>query len=436
MRQLPQHAGQLASLRKALGLRAPALLSSVATGPQGRRDLLPLVSGPPLCVPYPHVPAHTDQLRALRQQLAALPVGHGRSTPGRFASGWLLYLSYDFAQAFEPGVPLHAPALDEPLALLWRVPACIGYDHALGEAYADGNSDVIAAALEGSGDAQGSQPAARWTITEDDPAAFLRGVDRVHEYLRAGDVFQVNLSRAWKADSADPVDLDALYGQLCAANPAPFAALLQHGRWGLASSSPERLVSVRGQRVDTRPIAGTRRRDTDPAIDASMLAELRRDPKERAEHIMLIDLERNDLGRICEAGSVCVDELGVIESYAHVHHLVSNVSGTLRPDQSAWSLLRAVFPGGTITGCPKVRCMQIIGELEGCGRGAYTGALGYIGDDGDLDFNILIRTLSVQDRTVVFRAGAGIVADSVAERELLETRAKAKGLLRALDPRA
>jgi anthranilate synthase component 1 len=184
--------------------------------------------------------------------------------------------------------------------------------------------------------------------------------------------------------------------------------------------------------VDTRPIAGTRRRDADAAVDASLLAELQRDPKERAEHIMLIDLERNDLGRVCVPGSVHVDELGGIESYAHVHHLVSSVSGRLRQDVSVWSLLRALFPGGTITGCPKVRCMQIIGELEQVGRGAYTGAFGYIGDDGSLDLNILIRTISVQRECLLWRAGAGIVADSIARRELKETRSKALGMLRAL----
>lgn len=271
-------------------------------------------------------------------------------------------------------------------------------------------------------------------ISEDDPQAFLDGVARIHDYLVAGDVFQVNLSRAWRGVADAPIDLDDLFARLSAANPAPFAALLSHGNWGLASSSPERLVSVRGDRVDTRPIAGTRRRDVDSRVDASLLAELKRDPKERAEHIMLIDLERNDLGRVCVPGSVVVDELGGIESYAHVHHLVSNVSGRLRKDVSLWSLLRALFPGGTITGCPKVRCMQIIAELEPQGRGAYTGALGYIGDDGSLDLNILIRTISVAGERLVLRAGAGIVADSIAGRELNETRAKALGMLRALEP--
>src|ERR1700760_2873496 len=163
------------------------------------------------------------------------------------------------------------------------------------------------------------------------------------------------------------------------------------------------------------------------------MTALGEDHKERAEHIMLIDLERNDLGRVCEAGTVRVDELMTIESYAHVHHIVSNVSGTLRADVTPIEALRAVFPGGTITGVPKFRCMQIIAELEGIGRGAYTGSLGFLGRDGSMDMNILIRTLSVQGRTVELRAGGGIVADSDPQRELEETRAKARGMLAAFD---
>jgi anthranilate synthase component 1 len=162
------------------------------------------------------------------------------------------------------------------------------------------------------------------------------------------------------------------------------------------------------------------------------MSELVSHPKERAEHIMLIDLERNDLGRVCEAGTVRVDELMTIESYTHVHHIVSNVSGRLRPDVTPVGALRAVFPGGTITGCPKFRCMQIIAELEAAGRGAYTGSLGYLTVDGTLDLNILIRTMTLRAGQLSFRAGAGIVADSDPERELEETRAKARGLIAAL----
>jgi anthranilate synthase component 1 len=212
------------------------------------------------------------------------------------------------------------------------------------------------------------------------------------------------------------------------ANPAPFAGLLQWEDWAIASSSPERLVEVRGGIAQTRPIAGTRARGAD---DAALIRELIDHPKERAEHVMLIDLERNDLGRVCEPGSIHVDELMSVESYAHVHHIVSNVRGRLRDGVTPGEVLRAVFPGGTITGCPKLRTMQIIAELEGVGRGAYTGALGYLNHNGDMDFNILIRTLTLHGDHVRLRAGAGIVIDSIAERELEETRAKARGLLRA-----
>ena len=200
---------------------------------------------------------------------------------------------------------------------------------------------------------------------------------------------------------------------------------------GCRDAAPERLVAVHGDVVETRPIAGTRPRL--PGDDeASRMRELVGHPKERAEHVMLIDLERNDLGRVCVPGTVEVDELMTVESYAHVHHIVSNVRGRLRAGVTPGQAIAAVFPGGTITGCPKVRCMEIIAALEDAPRGAYTGALGYLDRNGDLDLNILIRTLTLAGDTVSLRAGAGIVADSVAERELEETRAKARGLLRAL----
>jgi len=218
----------------------------------------------------------------------------------------------------------------------------------------------------------------------------------------------------------------------CAKNPAPFAGLLAHDGWALASSSPERLVSVRGKLVETRPIAGTRPR-FEGDDDAARVDELVGHPKERAEHVMLIDLERNDLGRVCVPGSVRVDELMVVESYAHVHHIVSNVRGELRAGVGPGQVLAAVFPGGTITGCPKVRCMQIIAELEGEGRGPYTGALGYLDRNGDMDLNILIRSAWLAGTEAQLRAGAGLVVDSIAANELDETRAKARGLLRALE---
>ncbi len=187
-----------------------------------------------------------------------------------------------------------------------------------------------------------------------------------------------------------------------------------------------------GRTIQTRPIAGTRPRGQTAGNDEALQSELISNHKERAEHIMLIDLERNDLGRICESGSIQVDEFMVLESYAHVHHIVSNVSGKLKHDIAPGQIIKAVFPGGTITGCPKIRCMEIITELEQGPRGAYTGSLGFLNHNGDMDMNILIRSLTISGQQVKFRAGAGIVADSIAKREIDETRAKAKGIIVAL----
>jgi len=268
-------------------------------------------------------------------------------------------------------------------------------------------------------------------LDEDPAPAFIDGVARIQDYLRAGDVFQVNLSREWRAQLAAATAPAQLYANLRAANPAPFAGLFQGQDWAVISSSPERLVNVRGDLAQTRPIAGTRPRFAGDD-DAARIRELVGHPKERAEHVMLIDLERNDLGRVARPGSVVVDELMSVETYAHVHHIVSNVRALLRAGVTPGQVIRAVFPGGTITGCPKVRCMQIIAELEQVGRGAYTGAFGYLNRDGDLDLNILIRTITQSGTQLRWRAGAGIVVDSDAARELDETRHKARGLLRAL----
>ncbi|HIJ48372.1 MAG TPA: aminodeoxychorismate synthase, component I, partial [Gammaproteobacteria bacterium] len=182
----------------------------------------------------------------------------------------------------------------------------------------------------------------------------------------------------------------------------------------------------------TRPIAGTHPRAADTRQDQHLSQQLLAHPKEQAEHIMLIDLERNDLGRVCQPGSIEVDELMVLESYAHVHHIVSSVKGRLKPETTPGAVIRALFPGGTITGCPKVRCMEIIDELETEPREAYTGSFGYLNRDGSMDLNILIRTLMMKDQQVTLRAGAGIVYDSIPEQELAETRSKAKGMLLAL----
>jgi anthranilate synthase component I len=269
-------------------------------------------------------------------------------------------------------------------------------------------------------------------IREEEPARFLDAVSRALDYIAAGDVYQTNLSRQWQARSAglDPV---SIYERLRSTNPSPFAAMMRYRDFSLMSSSPERLLSIRGGIVATRPIAGTRPRGNSPEADAALIESLLNNEKERAEHVMLIDLERNDLGRVCVGGSVRVDEYMIVETYAHVHHIVSNVSGLLRDEASPIQVIRALFPGGTITGCPKVRCMEIIAELEGTGRGAYTGSIGYLNRDGSCDLNILIRTLTAEGSALTFRAGAGIVADSDPLQELAETRAKAQGMLRALE---
>ena len=296
-------------------------------------------------------------------------------------------------------------------------------------------------------------------------AEFETMVSRALEFIRAGDIFQANVSQQFTAPwEGRPL---ALYLALRRINPSPFACFLSCEALTAVSCSPERLVRIQDGRVDTRPIAGTRPRGRSAEEDLLNSLELFVSEKERAEHIMLVDLARNDLGRIAATGSVGVEELMTLEAYSHVIHIVSNVSGRLRRGVDAVEAIRAVFPGGTITGCPKVRCMQILRELEPVARGLYTGSLGYIGFDGTMDLSIAIRTLvlhpvpqeapcvntgrhaprtrsglpeatavkpwyGVQGRRLSFHVGAGIVADSVPEREYHETLAKAGALLKAI----
>ncbi|WP_324780859.1 aminodeoxychorismate synthase component I [Thiobacillus sedimenti] len=356
-----------------------------------------------------------------------------------FAGGWLCAFAYELGGVFEPSVGMAADP-DFPLAWLVRIPAAILVERASGRCLLVAEPDE-AGLVDAMADdltrlpAAVAAPPAPVSLREDDPAAFLAGVARIQDYIRAGDVFQVNLSRGWEAEFPSDVAPAALLAQLLRKNPAPFSALLQMDDWAIVSSSPERLVRLgRDGVIETRPIAGTHPRSEDPAEDAALRARLEAHPKERAEHVMLVDLERNDLGRVCEPGSVQVAALMEIASYRHVHHIESTVCGRLRADSTVFDALRAVFPGGTITGCPKVRTMQIIRELERTPRRSYTGSIGYINRDGSFDFNILIRSFLLRGRRLSFRAGAGIVADSDAARELDETRAKARGLLRALEP--
>ena len=360
-----------------------------------------------------------------------------QSTDLPFIGGWFVFLGYEYAGLVEPSVDFHAaPADDLPKAFVSRVPAALIIDHhetratLVAEA---GRADLIETMARDIARAPrlalSALPPA--TIHEENPDIYRRSLGRVHGYIRDGDIFQANLSRLWRVDMAQPPDPISLYARLSQVNPAPFAALVRHRGNTIISSSPERLVSVEQGIAETRPIAGTHPRDDDQLLDQQLSSRLLDHPKERAEHVMLIDLERNDLGRVCLPGTIHVDDRMVLESYRTVHHIVSSIRGQLQPGCSVRDVVHAVFPGGTITGCPKVRCMQIISELEADARGAYTGSLGYISHHGRLDLNILIRTMTVRDGDIRFRAGAGIVSDSQIEKELQETRHKARGMLNA-----
>ena len=435
----------LRRLHRAYPARYPFLLQSTATdGTRGRYDILFAFPEDALVLERPGEltgaapPGERRFLEALdawwRRERAP-----AADCPVPFTGGWFLYLGYELAGEVEPGLRLHEdPWL--PTAFAVRCRTALAWDHAAGCCHlvAENPAAVDRAALRAHVAASRAAPGATspggLEVREEDPASFISAVREAKVHIEAGDIYQANLSREWRAEAAAPPDASAIYEALCGSNPGPFAGIARWQDIDVISSSPERLLAVRDGMASTRPIAGTRPRSSDDATDRSLSSELFAHPKERAEHVMLIDLERNDLGRICVPGSVHVDEMMVLESYAHVHHIVSNVEGRLRPDVTPGQAIAAVFPGGTITGCPKVRCMQIIDELEKAPRGAYTGSFGYLNRDGSLDLNILIRTIVRRGNEVRFRAGAGIVADSDPVAELAETRAKAQGMLRAVCP--
>jgi anthranilate synthase component 1 len=440
----------LAQLHALHPTRYPHLLESTAHGtPQARYDILFAFPGEKLLFQDPvrtartGQPATPDFLDAFDSAWRRSALPQAPELPFPFHGGWFVYLGYELARAIEPALA-GMPGNDNwPTAFAQRFPAAVIRDHTecctyivcehpeaeaglLAEIERDLNS------LAQQTPANPALPAPR-EVYEEDPALHHQRIARALEYIRAGDTFQVNLSRTWHMDYAEPPSVADLYRQLRRANPAPFACLLTiDSRRSIVSSSPERLACVRHGHIHTRPIAGTFPRSVNEAEDRELSHALVRDAKERAEHIMLVDLERNDLGRICRPGSVRADELLAVESYRHVHHIVSEVSGALRENTTPGQIIRAIFPGGTITGCPKIRTMQIISELEGAARGPYTGSAGYVNRDGSLDLNILIRTLVVDGNRVHWRAGGGIVADSSPEREIDETRAKAKGMLAAV----
>jgi anthranilate synthase component I len=419
----------LLGVHAAQPLRYPALLESSAQHPTtGRYDIL--FAGPAeTIIGSPFLSRFEAQWRRERRPIAE------HDAP--FAGGWFVYLGYELAGEIEPTLIL--PQAPTPIAFAQRMHAAVIYEHVqkttwlMAEAGHEELLDELAKALDSAQDPVEPAAPAVTRLEEESAALFLSRVAAAQSHIAAGDVYQVNLSRGWHGCVAPGISAAALYASLRRANPSPFGGIAQLPWMSVLSTSPERLVECRDGQVQTRPIAGTHPRTGN---DREVIAALAAHPKERAEHIMLLDLERSDIGRIAQAGSVMVDEYAIVESYAHVHHLVSNVRGRLRSDVSPLDVIRAVFPGGTITGCPKVRCMQIIAALENEARGAYTGSCGYLGLDGSLDLNILIRTATLTGAEMSFRTGAGIVADSDPPRELEETRAKARGLLRALAPDA
>lgn len=384
-------------------------------------------------------------LDSLRRVLAELPPPPPLAP---FPGGLLGYFAYDFIRAIEEIPDRHAADTDVPEAWLLAPGEVILCDHVADQTHvvvyaedeiaADRRIAEILAVVEQAAEPSSAPP--RIDNEGDLPEARLRShtsreqycaqVAQAIEHIRAGDIFQTVLSQRfdfdWRGDALP------LYSALRATNPSPYMYYLALDELRVLGSSPEMLVKLEDRRVTTRPLAGTRPRGATAAADAMLEAELRADAKERAEHVMLVDLARNDIGRVCAPGSVRVTELLDVERYSRVMHLVSNVVGELRPDQDAFDLLAATFPAGTVSGAPKVRAMQIIDGLEPCRRGVYAGAIGYISGRGALDLCIAIRTIVLRGGTGQIQAGAGIVADSDPQREYQETLDKSRGLMRAV----
>jgi anthranilate synthase component I len=382
------------------------------------------------------------------------PLADGAGADGTpFNGGAVGFFGYDLVRTVEP---LQAPNPD-PLGLpdmaLMLSDVLVVFDHLKHTVAIVANADLeaqpdvehaYATAVRSIADVKtrlaGPVPRARSSAGERAMSHFQSNmsradfegmVARIVEYIFAGDAFQVVPSQRWSAPV--PVEAFSIYRGLRAVNPSPYMYFLDFGDFQVAGTSPEPLLTVSGRHVSTRPIAGTRPRGASPEEDRRIAAELLADEKERAEHTMLVDLGRNDLGRVCEYGSVTVDELMEIESYSHVMHIVSSVSGTLRPGVGAMDALRSVLPAGTLSGAPKVRAMQIIDELEPIKRGGYGGAIGYLSYSGDLDTAIHIRTVVVKDGVAHVQAGGGTVADAKPAYEYEESVAKTTAAMRAIE---
>jgi anthranilate synthase component 1 len=373
----------------------------------------------------------------------------------RFYGGMVGFLSYDVVRQFERLPAMTKDDLDLPDAVFLLTDTLVIFDNVshrikvvsnafvpeptsrkLREAYDDAarKIEAIISSLRrplGTSLTTGGGSGELQLVSTMSHEEFIQAVKTAKEYVRAGDVVQVVISQRLSAKtSADPFDI---YRALRVINPSPYMYYLRLGDLRVAGSSPEVLVRLEGEKIDLRPIAGTRPRGRDDEEDRALEQELLHDPKERAEHIMLVDLGRNDVGRVARIGSVAVTELMGVERYSHVMHLVSNIKGVLEEGHDAFDLLRACFPAGTVTGAPKIRAMEIIEELEGVRRGPYAGTVGYFGFSGNMDTCITIRTVLIADGTAHVQAGAGIVADSDPQREYEETMNKAKGMIKALE---
>jgi len=401
-------------------------------------------------------PLARDAFRELGSLLARLglePGGPAEPDRPEFRGGLVGYFGYELGRLIER-LPGRAPDdLGLPDLHLGLYEAILAFDHARGVWHASAAEPLarsaaerrrrLGAKLSAMAALLAGPPAAEADPREEEFSAaetlrsnfsareYQAAVARVIEYIRAGDIFQANLTQRFTADW--PRGALDLYLRLRRVNPAPLAAYYDFGRGQVVSASPELFLRVSGTRVETRPIKGTRPRSADPAEDRRLAAELRASPKDRAELTMIVDLERNDLGRVCSYGSVRVEEHLGLESFATVHHLVATVAGRLHRGRTLVDLLRATFPGGSITGAPKIRAMQIIDELERSARGVYTGALGFLGLDGAAELNLPIRTFTVSAGRAHFGVGGGVVADSSPAGEYQETLDKARGLVAALE---
>ena len=357
-----------------------------------------------------------------------------------FTGGWFLYLGYELVSEIEHKIKIPESPFQLPTAFLARVKNTIIFDQKEKKLYLVSEESMKEVEKMYTDFKTIKKPRKKNIYLKNNIKITKKGSDLTHnkdvnkciDYIFQGEIFQANLSRLWEFNIDKTISNLDIYRQLRITNPSPFAGIVNISNSCIISSSPERLACLKGEFLETRPIAGTRPRGSNGFMDIELSRELISSEKERAEHLMLVDLERNDISRVCQYGSVKVDEMMVIESYSHVHHIVSNIKGKIKRGVKIGEIISAVFPGGTITGCPKVRCMEILGELEKIGRGPYTGSFGYINHFGDLDLNILIRTMVRENETLSLRAGGGIVADSIPDKELLETEAKANGMLKAL----